>query len=404
MQHLYIGQWNWATDPEEGSQWEMPRADIGLGLLDLRSLPQCGTPGPTPQGYGLFVLSEQDNTIGRYLGDSLGTLVTAPQRQELGTVFKLGEQIVSTNVLGVILELFGPHADPSGQARWKPLRGSARGGYGLYLAGQHLKWRYEEFDEAYRRQGLEVDRLDWLELKAANLLSGSEHYRRVLTGLAEKYGITPDALLQKWGESWVQAWPRETQYNESFDTADSDTLGPDLTWTEPVGDIDIVSNKASGQGSQESRARAEHDLSTDDHYAQALISGLIGSPDRGGACARYASAADTGYLFRLRDSAAATWQMAKFVTGTITQLDKLDGTAPGAAAHTEKLQVNASALEGFHDGSSKISLSDATITGNVRGGITLKTDADNRAKADDFEIADLAAAGVEIFRRRIEGY
>jgi hypothetical protein len=31
---------------------------------------------------------------------------------------------------------------------------------------------------------------------------------------------------------------------ESFNKADADTLGPDQTWVEDTGDIDVVSNKA----------------------------------------------------------------------------------------------------------------------------------------------------------------
>lgn len=384
--HIYISdQWIWNdTDPKEGSFWEMPRADIGLGLLDLRSLPQCGTPGPTPQGLGLFVLSEQDNTVGRYLGDSLGKSVTAPQRQGLATLLGLGEQIVSTNVLGVILELFGPHADPSGQTRWKPLRGSARRGYELHLAGQHLKWRYDEFDEAYRRQGLEVDHLDWVALKTANLLSGSGHYRRVLTGLAEKYRITPDALLQKWGESWVQALPHSTVITESFNKADSDTLGPDLSWTEVRGDIDVVGNRA--KIITLGNARADSDLSSDDHYSQ--IDVIVHAISAMAVAMRFDSGAETFYYFRVKNAASATFRNYKRITGTDTMLDNVN-VAPPTVTYTPKGEVSDSALEGFIDDVSKITSTDSAITGNTRCGIW----GDVNIELDDFEAGDLAVGG-----------
>ena len=113
---LYLGQWKWITDKEGLSYWQMPRVDIGLGNLDLRSLPQCGKP-VTTEGYGLFVLSERDDRIGYYLGDSLVSLLASPLKQSLVSALGLGEQLVAETPLDILVELLNHHADPTGQGR-----------------------------------------------------------------------------------------------------------------------------------------------------------------------------------------------------------------------------------------------------------------------------------------------
>src|SRR3990167_831503 len=60
---------------------------------------------------------------------------------------------------------------------------------------------------------------------------------------------------------------------ESFNTADSDTLGPNLSWTELSGDADVVSTQLSilTRTSSAAGARADSDLATDDHYCEAVL-------------------------------------------------------------------------------------------------------------------------------------
>ena len=88
---------------------------------------------------------------------------------------------------------------------------------------------------------------------------------------------------------------------ESFIKADSDTLGPNLTWTEVAGDFDIVSNKAKliTLGSN-SRARAETALASADHYVACVVNQsarapLAGQYSRIGVIARWA-ADDTSFI------------------------------------------------------------------------------------------------------------
>src|SRR5688572_28268237 len=89
-----------------------------------------------------------------------------------------------------------------------------------------------------------------------------------------------------------------TTLTESFNTADSDTLGPDQTWVEDVGDFDIVSNKAR-MAAGPSIARIDSNLATHHHYVQAKVdTDVDGHSSSLGIIARKAaSSAETFYLF-----------------------------------------------------------------------------------------------------------
>lgn len=64
--------------------------------------------------------------------------------------------------------------------------------------------------------------------------------------------------------------PMVAELTETFDTADSDILGPLLSWRELTGDIDVVSNEASS-ASNLARAVALHKLTSADMWAQARV-------------------------------------------------------------------------------------------------------------------------------------
>lgn len=60
--------------------------------------------------------------------------------------------------------------------------------------------------------------------------------------------------------------------NESFNTADSDTLGPDLSWTETAGNLQIVSNRAVRNGAATNHFATANDAVADDNvYAEITV-------------------------------------------------------------------------------------------------------------------------------------
>jgi hypothetical protein len=90
-----------------------------------------------------------------------------------------------------------------------------------------------------------------------------------------------------------------TIITESFTTANSDTLGPTLTWTELAGDIDIVSNKAQSVTlDTQVVARANSDLATNDQYVQATVD-----------VSEAAAGASVGLILRKDSSATLTFYL-----------------------------------------------------------------------------------------------
>lgn len=195
-----------------------------------------------------------------------------------------------------------------------------------------------------------------------------------------------------------------TTINESFNTSDGDTLGPDLTWTEVDGDWDIVSNAAeliSNYGSTSRCARAEHDLASADHYAQVSVVQSNGG-SHCGVCVRFAAAAETYY--------AGVWDGTTF-TGTYTIFKVVAGTRSTLATLSEaattpftiRLEVeddgsgNAD-LTLYKNGVSKVTHTDSSspITGNTRCGIygyDPTGSGTSSPRIDSFEAGDLGVGG-----------
>jgi hypothetical protein len=188
------------------------------------------------------------------------------------------------------------------------------------------------------------------------------------------------------------------RYTESFNKADSSTLGPDLTWTEVIGDTQVVSNSVRPvAGTVDGRNRAEHDCATDDNYAQ--ITSVNLQENTGnivGPICRYDSAADTGYDMRRTGAASLanyTTQIRKTIAGVVTSLGSPATVARATSAATpETLYIGASGstLTSKINGAVAQTLTDTDITIGKRGGFRVRSNATvANATADDFMAGDL---------------
>jgi hypothetical protein len=185
--------------------------------------------------------------------------------------------------------------------------------------------------------------------------------------------------------------------SETFDTANSDTLGPVLSWTEESGDIDIVSNRARviDIGDNHARARAPA-LDTANHYAQAVVRSNAAT----GQCAmgvmlrkNSATGTKTYYLIDL-DFDGDECRFWKCETGSFTPLGTFASTAAVADTdYTVYGSINGSAIEAKVDGVSKFTTSDSAITGNLHAGIHF---AFGVLGVSFFEIDNYTAADIEL--------
>lgn len=161
--------------------------------------------------------------------------------------------------------------------------------------------------------------------------------------------------------------------SESFNKADSATLGPDLSWTDVDSSMDVVSNKAQGPAGaiNDAHSRADSDLATSNHYAQGnvtIVSSGTATDNFIGTCVRFDPAAFTLYhwIYRM-GSGGNTMRLRKIVTSTITQLTNATGSV--SADDLVKISINGSSLTGYKNGIVQATASDGSITGFVRTGI-----------------------------------
>lgn len=401
----YLAPWSWrSTDPEP--YWERPRPDINLGGVDLRSLPQQGLAG-IAQGVGFWCFTERpvpEPSDWLYLGDSLQGVLSWQQRIDAELLVQAPGQFSSPVLLDCGVELLTAMADPTGQLRAAPIMPIRAGMLEWHLPGHSPVWQ-EPFSPQRHPQVLEVLRRGYRELRKAavrgelgysvqgRFLPDRQFHRRFLQALVEKYRVLPEDLIPK-DLPFEPPLPHSTLLTESFNKADADTLGPDLSWTELQGDIDVVSNEArSTTLGGIALARADSDLATDDHYVQASItnSATQAGDALAGVVARKNSSA-TLTMYQLGGNWASDFvRLQKIVGGTTTTLGSdYAVTLNSATYYLFYLSCNGSALVGKIDGTQTHSLTDTAITANLRCGIRGVKATSGYHAWDSFEAGDIA--------------
>jgi hypothetical protein len=164
-------------------------------------------------------------------------------------------------------------------------------------------------------------------------------------------------------------------YTESFNKADSTTLGPDLTWTEISGDLTVASNRASGSG----EARAESAL-TSNHYAK-----IAGYGSAVQVLARVAASGGTPNYYTLQRTSSAMY-LTKRVSGVFTDIAStgtvLDPMPDGTVI---EIRANGNSIQGYENGVLILSATDSSIPSGSRAGFGV-----GPGSADNFEAGDLA--------------
>ena len=157
-------------------------------------------------------------------------------------------------------------------------------------------------------------------------------------------------------------------YSESFNQADSTTLGPDLTWTEVQNDWGTVSNRATPQTNNSgSAARAEHDLSSGDHYVESLVRYATSVSGVVGVAARFDSSAQTYYRAAL--DSAGRLDITRTVNGSNTDLASQSRSIAANTDYLIRLECDGSTIRARVDSDAWLSTTDTQITGNTRFGM-----------------------------------
>lgn len=426
----YLGPPLWDTSAKP--RWRAPHGTVGM--VDLRGPAKSGIAGGVPQGVGFFAVDGPalDSSY-LLLGTSLGSSIPSDTRLAMESLLSIGT-IVASDIGNTLWELLTLHSDPTGENRWKPLTPTHRGDMELHLGGHSLikiaRWNpdgpgaldtIDVFKRDYARLRTEfraeaeifrntvpadrtparrrikhyVERheVTFAAAKEALAVRAERKYRQVLESWRRKLRINYRQI--QGGLPDEPPFDPESLFSESFNQGDSSTLGPDLTWTEIDGTWKTVNNEVTQDtsgGGNVRNARADHDMSSDDHYVQVVVTGLGSGTmrTRHGPAARLPSSGETNYHaapYQFDD----TYLMWKMIGGTPTGM----GSPPGitlSLPETYMIECNGSAIKAYQAGVERRSETDTDITGNVRGGLImlLGGGGDTPATGDNFEEADLA--------------
>lgn len=395
--HYYLGPWQWVSD-EQGKRWQAPPGTVGLvdlrppfrGLIKRTADKLLYVVGFTEyhHDYGFFASSVLQDTS-KYL--SLGTSL----HQKLGTdelnawKASLGMTVLEHDVLvDVFVETLLKGADPTGIKRAKPLIPKLDGKFEIVLGEHGVVW-----DKAFEGESDEgwpnvqaVLQANYRKVYTQALADGTEHYRKYLGTLVDKYKMSEDKFIP---DDLPSETARDPESEES-DNFNRDDESLDVgNWNEVVGDLDIVSNAVNTAVNDENAARYETDLSSADHYGQ--VDYVTSSGNGGGACARFDTGGAEDYYVARSHPGSTLWDLYKKVSGGFTLLDSNAVGYSFTSGASQKCEANGSGIKGYENDVEKTSTTDTVITGNLRAGIHVW----NRfGVVDNFEAADLAAAAV----------
>lgn len=390
--------------------------DSCVSWIDLRGLPKMSTLGQA--GCGLFAMPSGWSIPSEYhwLGGGEGDLRDLPflaidQAAFASLVGSTLTRAASTKLIDALTEQLTDAADPTGQ-EWNfplipasvPLLNPPEAQ--VVLAGHSVVRRLAFPGLGSRGWGShvrDVERAKIADAKQAAKGRDPDLWRRQWGDLDRKYhgkvgSERADDLLSPamrvFGRTQRPLQP-QTTYTESFDGTDSATLGKDLTWTEQVGDWSNTSNSAECQTqSTLCVARADHDVSSADHYVQADVTNTSsGGNYQPNVRARSSASADTAYAGA--KYLLSSYYLYKIVAGAYTTLST--GAETSSTPSTYKVHCNGSTITLYVNGVSKASVTDTAITTGTRGGIGAYFNAATKPRLDAWSIADLVSAPVAAF-------
>lgn len=412
-QELCFASWQWYED-EDGSTWDTPWRRNTLGMIDLRTLPQQGTPGPTPQGRGLFILDTAGLCAdsGMPLSPTLDTILTPLESLILEE--QLGLPAGSMALISIeqaIWDIFTVHADPTGQTAVKPIRGRISEQVTLRLPAYGVI-RQEAFTPTHLTNTEEVFKADYRRNKNEGTATSTLRAWTEIT-MIKIYGEANDANADRlmppehrddgWGcdrETCTEITdnfnrPNNTDLNASDAGKTLDGAAATWQWTEVDGQFAISGNEVRANlspaaASFPASARAERDLSSDDQRAEIDNISFSITGAMTGVATRFSPASKTYYAFWARDSTSFGHNIDKIVSGVHTNL-KSDSIAESAGFNIRG-ESEDSTLTLFIDDVqySDFSITDTSITGNLRTGIVTHSSDNVFSDSDNFSAADLA--------------
>ncbi|KKM98636.1 hypothetical protein LCGC14_1155960 [marine sediment metagenome] len=236
-------------------------------------------------------------------------------------------------------------------------------------------------------------RYDFKEVRTESEAVGSDHHRKVLGSILEKYarvGFTPSDITDG-----IDPLPPTTTFTEDWNCADSGSPDCDLNWTEDPAIASIVSNKLQGQAGDSKHKLIRNDQgdhSGVDHFSQAEVTWDDATAEYGGMAVRTKNATGgaretyTG----VGDADIDQDEIYKWILNIQTLIANQAHTI-GAETLLVNFEANGSTLD-LDVGASNLGLTDTSITGNTRTGLSRFSKSGIRTHTwDNFLAEDLAA-------------
>ena len=418
---IYLGHWEWVIRDDGETGWRAPGGNA-RGVLDLRPLPAQGTAGGAPQGYGIFVYDgpRSHPLLLEDLGDAPDVLLPARSANAMSTL--LGVSLTRDNLRNTLRQaLLDPAAyDPTGAARWKPLRCSSQRKCRLLLKPWGLMFD-EAVDESHPATAstVAVFRADYQRMRDAAETLSTERRTRSIDALKRYTGSTMRKLYRRMDDALADSilpaayrldgWtPPQTTFTESWPT-NSTTIstGQDQPWNEDALDVTVDAGRLKKASAAEADAwgRCLTDLSSDDHRHTCTMNleEANDSSSGGPSCRKIDSTAQTYYAMVVSRRTSDPFQLLlKFVGGTFTLLDDL-AADPGAGDITVYVEADGDQIEGAAGASVFGPVTDTAITGNLQVGYTVRDDPLDTVFFDNHTATDLVAATRMAGRRALLG-
>lgn len=169
-------------------------------------------------------------------------------------------------------------------------------------------------------------------------------------------------------------------YTDDFNRADSTNIG---NWTEVADNWSIISQQLAPGTTATGLAIYASPLSTNDHYAEIVLSNASGS-----SMGVFARSDVTGNNFYLWRNDGTTWNLFYNIGGNFTSI----GSYAAAAANGDvaRIQCVGSTIKGFVNGVERVSVTDTQIPTGLYGGV--RSSASSTARYDNFAAADVSSA------------
>lgn len=313
---------------------------------------------------------------------------------------RLGLLLAGDTLLDAFVNCFGAQSHPDGLLGPAPMMPNHRGVVGIWMHGKGWVYRQSLANPKLiaQRPALFARIRDRLQLGVAEHHAHSPQLAaRYLACVAKKHRLDyPDeyeVLIPQGLRGTLRPSRPQTTYNETWTAANSDTISADLTWTEVSGNhFEIVSNTCRDKSiANQANARAEHDLSSADHYCEAsvtLLSDGVSAP--AGTATRFSASA--GNFFRgVISSGNDDVRVQRVDSNTTVTSLVTEARTTGAGTLTVRLTSDGSNHFVLVGGAMGFGAFDSNYATQVRCGIS--SFASQNTAWDNWEAADLEAAG-----------